>query len=295
MKAYLFPGQGSQQKGMGKELYCSSAQARQMFETANQVLDMDIIQVMLEGSEETLRETTIAQPAIFLHSVTMAAVATDFCPSAVAGHSLGEISALVASKSICFEDGLRLVAMRSKAMKQACQLAPGTMAAVIGLSDEVVQETCRCIMEEVVVPANYNCAGQLVISGSSAGVAIATEALVKVGARKVIPLRVEGGFHSPLMDHAKADFALVLASIPFAQPICPIYQNVTGLPTNDPQTIKDNLLKQLVSPIYWTATIEHMVEDGITQFIECGPGAVLQGLVRKIAPCVSVCNALFIV
>lgn len=284
MKAYLFPGQGSQQRGMGKALYDNSSQVRQMFETANQILDMDMISIMLDGSEEILRDTTVAQPAIFLCSIAMATVSTDFQPSAVAGHSLGEITALVASQAMQFEDGLKLVKARSRAMKKACQFVPGSMAAVIGLSDKAIQEVCSHITEEVVVPANYNCEGQLVISGSKIGIEMATEMLLKAGARKVIPLRVEGGFHSPLMEHARTDFAHTLASTPISQPICPIYQNVTGLPTNDPQAIKKNLLQQLVAPIYWTATIKHMIADGITEFIECGPGTVLQGLVRKITP-----------
>ena len=288
MKGYLFPGQGSQYVGMGSSLYHHSAQARQMFATADRILGMDLTYMMLEGTQEALKETTVAQPAIFLHAVATAFLSDAFDPAAVAGHSLGEISALVASRVLSFEDGLHLVGVRSKAMQEACQLCPGTMAAVLGLSDEVVETICATITQEVVVPANYNCPGQLVISGSQRGVALATEALMEAGARKVIPLQVEGGFHSPLMAHAQESVASVLASIPFAKGICPIYQNVTGLPVTDPETIKANLLQQLVAPIYWTKTIHHMVEDGITTCIECGPGKVLQGLVRKIAPSLSV-------
>ena len=287
MKGYLFPGQGSQYIGMGKALYHHSRPARRMFETADRILGMDLTCMMLEGSQEALKETTVAQPAIFLHSVATAFMSGAFYPAAVAGHSLGEISALVASKVLSFEDGLHLVAVRSKAMQKACQLCPGTMAAVLGLRDEVVEAICAGITQEVVVPANYNCPGQLVISGSQAGVALAIEALRKAGARKVIPLQVEGGFHSPLMAHAQEGFAEVLSSIPFSKGICPIYQNVTGLPVTDPQIIKANLLQQLVAPIYWTKTMHHMMEDGITEWIECGPGTVLQGLARKMAPALS--------
>ncbi|WP_419241759.1 ACP S-malonyltransferase [Cardinium endosymbiont of Nabis limbatus] len=284
MKGYLFPGQGSQYIGMGKSLYHHSSQARGMFETADRILGMDLTQLMLGGSKEALKETTVAQPAIFLHAVATAFLSDSFHPAAVAGHSLGEIAALVASKVVAFEDGLHLVAVRSKAMQKACQRCPGTMAAVLGLKDEVVEAVCANITEEVVVPANYNCPGQLVISGSQAGVALATEALTKAGARKVIPLQVEGAFHSPLMAHAQESFAEALSSIPFSKGICPIYQNVTGGPVTDSERIKANLLEQLVAPIYWTKTIHHMVQDGITACIECGPGAVLQGLTRKIAP-----------
>lgn len=288
MKGYLFPGQGSQYIGMGKVLYHHSRPARRMFETADRILGMDLTQMMLEGSQEALKATTVAQPAIFLHSVVTAFVSDSFHPAAVAGHSLGEIAALVASKVIPFEDGLHLVAVRSKAMQKACQLYPGTMAAVLGLKDEVVEEICAKITQEVVLPANYNCPGQLVISGSQSGVALAIEALIKAGARKVIPLQVEGGFHSPLMAHGQESFAEALSSIPFSKGICPIYQNVTGRPVTDPQTIKVGLLQQLVAPIFWTKTIRHMVEDGITECIECGPGTVLQGLTRKIAPALSI-------
>ncbi|WP_250238505.1 ACP S-malonyltransferase [Cardinium endosymbiont of Oedothorax gibbosus] len=288
MKGYLFPGQGSQYVGMGKVLYHHSRSARQMFETADRILDMDLTQMMLEGSQEALKATAVAQPAIFLHSVVTAFVSDAFHPAAVAGHSLGEIAALVASEVIPFEDGLHLVAVRSKAMQKACQLCPGTMAAVLGLRDEVVEEICAKITQEIVVPANYNCPGQLVISGSQSGVALAVEALIKSGARKVIPLQVEGGFHSPLMAHAQESFAEVLSSIPFSKGICPIYQNVTGQPVTNPQTIKANLLQQLIAPVFWTKTICHMVEDGITECIECGPGTVLQGLTRKIAAALSI-------
>ena len=286
MIGYLFPGQGSQYVGMGKVLYNHSSQAREMFQTADQVLEMDLTQVMLQGTEEALKETIVAQPAIFLHAVITAFLSDAFEPAAVAGHSLGEIAALVASKVITFEDGLHLVKVRSRAMQEACLLCPGTMAAVLGLSDQVVEGICREITQEVVVPANYNCPGQLVISGSEAGVALATEALREAGARKVIPLPVAGAFHSPLMAHAQESFAKALSTTRFSKGVCPIYQNVTALAVSDPDMIKANLLQQLVAPIYWTQTINQMIEDGITTFVECGPGAVLQGLTRKIAPSV---------
>ncbi|MEF2228645.1 MAG: ACP S-malonyltransferase [Candidatus Cardinium sp.] len=288
MKGYLFPGQGSQYIGMGRSLYQHSGRARQMFETADRIVGFDLTRMMLEGTQEALKATTVAQPAVFLHAVATAFLSDTFRPAAVAGHSLGEIAALVAIEVISFEEGLHLVSVRSKAMQKACQLCPGTMAAVLGMQDEVVEAICAEITKEVVVPANYNCPGQLVISGSQEGVALATEALRKAGARKVIPLQVEGAFHAPLMAHAQESVAAVLSSIPFAKGICPIYQNVTGRPVTDPQIIKANLLQQLVAPIYWTKTIHHMMEDGITEYIECGPGTVLQGLVRKIAPTLSI-------
>lgn len=284
MQAYLFPGQGSQYVGMGQALYSHSLAARQMFARADRILNMDLTQIMLEGSQEALQETRVAQPAVFLHAVATALLSDAFRPSAVAGHSLGEIAALVVSQVVTFEDGLHLVAVRSKAMQKACQLCPGTMAAVLGLKDEIVEAICADITHEIVVPANYNCPGQLVISGTKSGLALAVEALLKAGARKVIPLQVGGAFHSPLMAHAQEIIAEALSSIPFSKGICPIYQNVTGLPVTDPQIIKQNLLQQLVAPVYWTKTINHMVEDGITECIECGPGNVLQGLTRKIAP-----------
>ncbi|WP_243017924.1 MULTISPECIES: ACP S-malonyltransferase [Candidatus Cardinium] len=284
MKSYLFPGQGSQYVGMGQILYGHSSQARAMFATADQILGMALTKIMLEGDQDSLKQTIVAQPAIFLHAVITAHINDNFHPAAVAGHSLGEIAALVANKVITFEDGLHLVGVRSRAMQKACTLFPGTMAAVLGLKDEVVESICEEITAEIVVPANYNCPGQLVISGSQAGVALATATLHKAGARKVIPLQVAGGFHSPLMAHAQESFAEAVAAIPFTKGICPIYQNVTGLPVTDPQIIKKNLVQQLVAPIYWTQTIKQMIKDGITEFIECGPGTVLQGLARKIAP-----------
>ncbi|MGI2257601.1 ACP S-malonyltransferase [Candidatus Cardinium hertigii] len=288
MKGYLFPGQGSQYIGMGKALYQHSRRARQMFATADRILGMDLTQLMLEGTLEALKATTVAQPAIFLHAVATALLSDAFHPAAVAGHSLGEIAALVANKVIAFEDGLYLIAVRSKAMQKACQLCPGTMAAVLGLREEVVEAICARIRQEIVVPANYNCPGQLVVSGSQTGITLAIEALIQAGARKVIPLQVEGAFHSPLMAPAQENFATALSSISFSKGTCPIYQNVTGLPVTDPQIIKENLLQQLVAPIYWTKTIHHMVQDGISECIECGPGTVLQGLTRKIIPDLSI-------
>ena len=288
MKAYLFPGQGSQHVGMGKALYNHSAEARQLFEKANQILDMELTQLMFEGSEDALKETVVAQAAIFVCSTIMATLADLAPPMAVAGHSLGEISALVAAQVITFEEGLQLVATRSKAMQACCKLMPGTMAAVIGLADELVQNICATITAEIVVAANYNCPGQLVISGTQAGVALASKALIQAGALKVIPLKVAGAFHSPLMESAQKAFKSALDAITFATAICPVYQNVTGHPVTDPATIKQQLLEQLVSPIYWTATINHMAKNGITEYIECGPGHVLQNLVRKINPTVKV-------
>lgn len=288
MKGYVFPGQGSQYVGMGKALYDHSSQARELFKIADQILAMDLTQIMLEGDQPSLKETAIAQPAIFVHSVISAFVSNDFYPAALAGHSLGELSALVAGKVIPFEHGLHLVALRAKAMQKACQIAPGTMAAVIGLKDAVVETICKNIQDEIVVPANYNCPGQLVISGSHAAISLAAEALVQAGARKVIPLQVAGAFHSPFMAHAQKSFATALTSMPFSKPICPIYQNITGLPVSEPEIIKQNLIQHLTSPIYWTKTINSMIQDGISMFIECGPGAVLQGLNRKIAPALSI-------
>lgn len=286
---YLFPGQGSQFLGMGKDLYHSNPHAQLLFQRANQILGFDITECMFAGSEEALQQTHIAQPAIFIHSTVLAATAPDFNPTMVAGHSLGELSALVAIGVLTFEAGLRLVIKRSKAMQQACEAQPGTMAAVLGLSDEIVQTTCAHI-PSLVIPANYNCPGQIVISGTSEGVAEACEQLQQAGAKKVVPLKVAGGFHSPLMQAAQAQLKQAIDQTTFQQGICPIYQNATGFPTHDPLKIQAQLLQQLISPVLWTQTIQHMIDDGATSFVECGPGKVLQGLIKKINNQVSVAS-----
>jgi [acyl-carrier-protein] S-malonyltransferase len=281
MRAYIFPGQGSQFVGMGRDLYTNHAKAKALFEEANQILGFSITDIMFEGTEEILKRTDIAQPAIFIHSTILAAITPDFRPDIVAGHSLGEFSALVASQVLSFEDGLNLVVARASAMNKACEKNPGTMAAILGLSDELVARTCESI-DGIVAPANYNTPGQLVISGTLHGVSLACEALQNAGAKKIIPLKVSGAFHSSLMEPAKEELAVAIAEVPFKKGICPIYQNVTALPTFESETIKEQLLQQLTSPILWTQTIQHMVSDGVINFIECGPGTVLQGLVKKI-------------
>jgi len=281
MRAYIFPGQGSQFIGMGRDLCTNHTKAKALFEEANQILGFSITDIMFEGTDEMLQRTDIAQPAIFIHSTILAAITPDFQPNMVAGHSLGEFSALVASQIISFEDGLKLVIARASAMQKACEKNPGTMAAILGLSDELVARTCKSI-DEIVAPANYNSPGQLVISGTLRGVALACEALQNTGAKKIVPLKVGGAFHSPLMQPAKEELAIAISKVPFKKGICPIYQNVTALPASEPEKIKEQLLQQLTSPILWTQTIQRMVSDGVTDFIECGPGKVLQGLVKKI-------------
>jgi [acyl-carrier-protein] S-malonyltransferase len=283
MNAYVFPGQGSQFKGMGAELYQVSSQAKEYFDQANQILGFEITRVMFEGSDDELKQTNVTQPAIFLHSVVMAFIAPDFAPSMVAGHSLGEFSALVAAGGLSFEDGLRLVAQRADAMQKACQVAPSAMAAILGLNDAVIEEICASIEGEIVVPANYNCPGQVVISGSVEGVQIACEKLKAAGAKRALLLPVGGAFHSPLMEPAREELAEAIASTSFSALRCPIYQNVTALPSTDISLIKDNLIAQLTAPVRWTQTVENMVKDGASVFIECGPGKVLQGLIKKIA------------
>ena len=283
MKAYVFPGQGAQFEGMGKDLYESAAQAKELFEQANEILGFRISDVMFEGSAEDLKQTKVTQPAVFLHSVVKAALAgEDFQPAMVAGHSLGEFSALVANKALTFEDGLRLVSQRALAMQKACELEPGTMAAVLGLDDAVVEEACAGI-DGVVVPANYNCPGQLVISGSVAGVEKAVARLQELGASKAIVLQVGGAFHSPLMQPAQDELEAAIHATPFSKPICPIYQNVDAQPTSDPDRIKANLIAQLTAPVRWTQTMHHMIRDGVTEFVEVGgTGKVLRGFVARV-------------
>jgi [acyl-carrier-protein] S-malonyltransferase len=281
MRAYIFPGQGSQFIGMGQDLYNNYAKAKALFEEANQILGFPITDIMFDGTEELLQRTDIAQPAIFIHSTILATITPDFQPDMVAGHSLGEFSALVASRVLSFEDGLRLVMTRASAMQKACEKNPGTMAAILGLSDELVAKTCESI-DEIVAPANYNSPGQLVISGTLYGVSLACEALQNVGAKKIVPLKVSGAFHSPLMQPAREELAIAIDKVLFKKGICPTYQNVTATPTVEPEKIKEQLLQQLTSPILWTQTIQHMVNDGATDFIECGPGKVLQGIAKKI-------------
>ena len=283
MKAYVFPGQGSQYKGMGKELFDISEVARSMFSQADELLGFSISQVMFEGSDEDLKQTKITQPAVFLHSIISASILDNFAPGMVAGHSLGEISALVAAKSLSCEDGLKLVYTRAMAMQEACELAPSTMAAVIGYtSDEQVEAICREITDEVVVPANYNAPGQLVISGSLKGIDIATEKLKAAGVKRVIKLPVGGAFHSPLMEPAGKKLAEIIYRTKFNNPICPIYQNVTAKAETEAVTIQRNLVAQLTAPVRWTQSINQMIADGATEFIEVGPGNVLQGLIKKI-------------
>ncbi len=283
MKAYIFPGQGSQFPGMGKDLYESNPVAKEYFEKSNDILGYRITDIMFNGTEEELKQTKVTQPAIFIHSVVKSKVAgEEFLPEMVAGHSLGEFSALVANKTLSFEDGLQLVFKRALAMQKACELQPSTMAAILGLDDKVVEEICAAI-ESVVVPANYNCPGQLVISGSIEGVNSACEKLKAAGAKRALVLQVGGAFHSPLMEPARQELEAALMNTPFANPICPVYQNVTAEAAFDPDTIRKNLIAQLTAPVRWSQSVQAMIADGATSFIECGPGNVLQGLVKKIS------------
>tara|TARA_B110000211_G_scaffold116792_1_gene135239 strand:- start:695 stop:1576 length:882 start_codon:yes stop_codon:yes gene_type:complete len=282
MKAYVFPGQGAQFAGMGKDLYDNSSDAKQMFDTANDILGFSITDIMFGEDAEALKQTKVTQPAIFLHSVILAKVlSTNFKPEMVAGHSLGEFSALVSAGYLSFEDGLSLVSKRALAMQKACEQNPSTMAAVLGLENEVVEKICNEI-EEVVVPANYNCPGQLVISGSNEGIDIACKKLTQAGARRALKLPVGGAFHSPLMEPARAELEQAIDETNFSNGICPIYQNVTALAITNPEEIKRNLKKQLTSSVLWTQTMQQMMEDGLLSVTEVGPGKVLQGLFKKV-------------
>ncbi len=282
MKAYIFPGQGAQFVGMGKELYEQSSEAKSLFEKANEILGFRITDIMFDGTDEDLKQTNVTQPAIFLHSVILAKVlADDFRPDMVAGHSLGEFSALVAAQALTFEDGLRLVAARANAMQKACEKQASTMAAILGLEDQVVEEICAQV-KEVVVPANYNCPGQLVISGSIAGIDQACELLTQAGAKRALKLNVGGAFHSPLMESARAELQSAIESTDISSPICPIYQNIDALPYTDSAIIKTNLIAQLTGAVRWTQTVQNMLANGATSFTEVGPGTVLQGLVKKV-------------
>lgn len=288
MKAYVFPGQGSQFPGMGKDLFDQSEIAKEMFQVSDEILGFELSTILIEGSKEDLQQTRVTQPAIFLHSViTAKVIGNDFKPDAVAGHSLGEFSALTAAGAIDFESGLKLVFQRAKAMQKACNLSEGRMAAVLGLEDNIVEEICQQT-SGVVVAANYNCPGQLVISGSKDAIESACKNLELVGAKRALILPVSGAFHSPLMEPARTELANAIDSTNFSAPFCPIYQNTTAMSVEDPIEIKKNLIAQLTSPVMWTQTINAMVESGITDFFEVGPGKVLQGLIRKIAPEVTV-------
>ena len=282
MKAFVFPGQGAQFVGMGKDLYENSPLAKEMFEKANEVLGFRITDLMFDGTDEDLRQTKVTQPAIFLHSVILAKTLGDeFKPDMVAGHSLGEFSALVAAGVLPFEQGLKLVATRANAMQKACEERPSTMAAILALPNEKVEEVCASI-DDIVAPANYNCPGQVVISGTIEGIDAACAKLLEAGAKRALKLKVGGAFHSPLMKSAHETLAEAINNADFHTPVCPVYQNVDGKPHTDPQEIKANLIAQLTSPVKWTQTIQNMVADGLTEVVELGPGAVLQGLVRKI-------------
>lgn len=284
MKAFVFPGQGAQFVGMGKDLYENNPVAKEMFDKANEILGFNITDLMFNGTDEDLRQTKVTQPAIFLHSVILAkTMGDDFNPDMVAGHSLGEFSALVAAGALSFEDGLRLVSARAQAMQKACEKTPSTMAAVLALPDAKVEELCASVTEGVVVPANYNCPGQIVISGSIEGVDAACAKMLEAGAKRALKLKVGGAFHSPLMEPARAELADAIAHTDFHDPKCPVYQNVNAEPQTDPETIKKNLIAQLTAPVRWTQTIQNMIAAGADTFVEVGPGAVLQGLVKKIS------------
>ncbi len=283
MKAFVFPGQGAQFSGMGKELYNNYPVAAEMFEKANQILGFRITDIMFNGSEEELKQTKVTQPAIFIHSVILSVCHNDFVPQMVAGHSLGEFSALTAAKAVSLEDGLRLVSARANAMQKACELVPSTMAAVLGADDKLVEDICSSV-PGIVVPANYNSAGQLVISGTFEAVSAACEQLKAAGAKRVLPLAVGGAFHSPIMEPARKELAEAIENTEFRKPVCPVYQNVDALPHTSPTEIKQNLILQLTSPVKWRQIVENMWNDGAREFTELGPGTVLQNLIRKIVP-----------
>jgi len=288
MKAFIFPGQGAQFTGMGKELYTTHAIAKTLFDKADEILGFKISETMFTGTADELKQTRVTQPAVFIHSVIVALSQDAIQPQMVAGHSLGEFSALVANKTLSFEDGLKLVFKRAMAMQRACEINPSTMAAILGLEDGLVEEICASIKDEIVVAANYNCPGQLVISGSMKGIEIACEKMKAAGAKRALPLQVGGAFHSPLMEPAREELAAAIASTQFSTPVCPVYQNVNALPSTDVTVIKKNLIDQLTAPVRWTQLVQNMAKDGGNSFIECGPGKVLQGLVKKIAPQVEV-------
>jgi [acyl-carrier-protein] S-malonyltransferase len=284
MKAYVFPGQGSQFTGMGKDIYDTNPKAKVFFDQADAILGFKITDIMFTGTADELKQTKVTQPAIFIHSVALALSNDNFHPDMVAGHSLGEFSALVANKTLSFEDGLKLVYKRALAMQKACEINPSTMAAILGLDDKVVEEICASITDEVVVAANYNCPGQLVISGSNKGIEIACEKMKAVGAKRALPLPVGGAFHSPLMEPARTELAAAIESTVFSNPICAVYQNVNAKAATDIETIKKNLIAQLTAPVRWTQSVQNMTADGAKLYVECGPGKVLQGLVKKISP-----------